>query len=199
MEHIVGSETEKNILYTFACESMARTRYELYGNQAKLDGYLRAADFFLEAARQELQHGRRMYQALQGNPITGQWKIQQPLFGDTVSNLERSIESEHTEWEFVYPHFADIALQAGFPRLATVWRSIAVAEKYHEKRFRAMLQNVQAGNEIESFYQSLIRSAEKIRVLRCDSCGYVAEDGVVPDFCPVCGMGPEQFKPLGKT
>ena len=129
MEHIVGSETEKNILYTFACESMARTRYELYGNQAKLDGYLRAADFFLEAARQELQHGRRMYQALQGNPITGQWKIQQPLFGDTVSNLERSIESEHTEWEFVYPHFADIALQEGFPRLATVWRSIAVAEK----------------------------------------------------------------------
>lgn len=102
-----------------------------------------------------------MYQALQGNPITGQWKIQQPLFGDTVSNLERSIESEHTEWEFVYPHFADIALREGFPRLATVWRSIAVAEKYHEKRFQAMLQNVQAGNEIESFYQSLIRSAKK--------------------------------------
>ena len=38
-------------------DSVLPQKYVLYGNQAKLDGYLRAADFFLEAARQELQHG----------------------------------------------------------------------------------------------------------------------------------------------
>ena len=197
MDDITGSRTERNILYTFACESMARTRYELYAAQAKSDGYLRAADFFTEAARQEFQHGKRMYLALQGNPVIGNWKIQQPQLSKTTRNLELSIQNEHTEWQIIYPHFADIAAGEGFSSLAAVWRSIAVAEKYHEKRFRAMLQNVQAGTELEAFYQSLIKTTGKTAAVRCESCGYVAEDGIIPAFCPVCGMGSDQFKKLG--
>lgn len=193
MEDIAGSKTEQNILYTFACESMAHTRYELYGEQARTDGYLRAADFFTEAARQEFQHGKRMYQALVGNAVAAHWQIQQPQLGNTEMNLQCSIENEHTEWQVVYPHFADIAVQEGFPRIAAVWRSIAVAEKYHEKRFRAMLQNVRAGAELEAFYQSLISAGGKSSAVRCSSCGYVAEDGIVPAFCPVCGVGAELF------
>ena len=184
-------------MYTFACESMARTRYELYAAQAKSDGYLRAADFFTEAARQEFQHGKRMYLALQGNPVIGNWKIQQPQLSNTTRNLELSIQNEHTEWQIIYPHVADIAAGEGFSSLAAVWRSIAVAEKYHEKRFRAMLQNVQAGTELEAFYQSLIKTTGKTSAVRCESCGYVAEDGIIPTFCPVCGMGSDQFKKLG--
>lgn len=176
---------------------MARTRYELYAAQAKSDGYLRAADFFTEAARQEFQHGKRMYLALQGNPVIGNWKIQQPQLSKTTRNLELSIQNEHTEWQIIYPHFADIAAGEGFSSLAAVWRSIAVAEKYHEKRFRAMLQNVQAGTELEAFYQSLIKTTGKTAAVRCESCGYVAEDGIIPAFCPVCGMGSDQFKKLG--
>lgn len=91
----------------------------------------------------------------------------------------------------------DIAAGEGFSSLAAVWRSIAVAEKYHEKRFRAMLQNVQAGTELEAFYQSLIKTTGKTSAVRCESCGYVAEDGIIPAFCPVCGMGSDQFKKLG--
>lgn len=85
----------------------------------------------------------------------------------------------------------------GFSSLAAVWRSIAVAEKYHEKRFRAMLQNVQAGTELEAFYQSLIKTTGKTAAVRCESCGYVAKGGIIPAFCPVCGMGSDQFKKLG--
>ena len=106
-------------------------------------------------------------------------------------------KNEHTEWQIIYPHFADIAAGEGFSSLAAVWRSIAVAEKYHEKRFRAMLQNVQAGTKLEAFYQSLIRTTGKTAAVRCESCGYVAEDGIIPAFCPVCGMGSDQFKKLG--
>lgn len=99
---------------------MARTRYELYAAQAKSDGYLRAADFFTEAARQEFQHGKRMYLALQGNPVIGNWKIQQPQLSNTTRNLELSIQNEHTEWQIIYPHFADIAAGEGFSSLAAV-------------------------------------------------------------------------------
>ena len=56
--------------------------------------------------------------------------------------------------DFFYPYCKN-------DRWSSVRESVT-KRKYHEKRFRAMLQNVQTGNEIESFYQSLIRSAEKI-------------------------------------
>lgn len=134
---------------------------------------------------------------MQGNPVIGNWKIQQPQLSNTTRNLELSIQNEHTEWQIIYPHFADIAAGEGFNSLAAVWRSIAVAEKYHEKRFRAMLQNVQAGTELEAFYQSLIKTTGKTAAVRCESCGYVAEDGIIPAFCPVCGMGSDLFKKLG--
>lgn len=130
-------------------------------------------------------------------PVIGNWKIQQPQLSNTTRNLELSIQNEHTEWQIIYPHVADIAAGEGFSSLVAVWRSIAVAEKYHEKRFRAMLQNVQAGTELEAFYQSLIKTTGKTAAVRCESCGYVAEDGIIPAFCPVCGMGSDQFKKLG--
>lgn len=27
----------------------------------------------------------------------------------------------------------------------------------------------------------------------CKVCGYITEDGQIPDVCPVCGVGPEEF------
>lgn len=196
MDSIIGSQTEKNALFTFAGESMACVRYELYGERAKEEGYLRIADFFMEAARQERQHARRMYRILIGGAVAVRWELRQPEFAETVSNITQSIENEQTEWQTTYPRFADTAEQEGFPQLAVIWRAIAIAEKYHEKRFRAFLQNVRTGAELEAFYHTLIDSARKNAAVRCGSCGYVCEDGIIPAFCPVCGMPPEYFKIL---
>ena len=41
-----------------------------------------------------------------------------------------------------YPKFADIADEEGFPEIALMYRNIAIAEKGHEERYRAFIQNI---------------------------------------------------------
>src|SRR5699024_9812736 len=62
--------------------------------------------------------------------------------GDTKSNLLAAAEGENEEWSDLYPKFADIAEEEGFPEIAYVWREIAEAEERHEIRYRKLLKNI---------------------------------------------------------
>ncbi len=42
----------------------------------------------------------------------------------------------------MYPEFAKVAEEEGFPQIAAIFRSIAVAEKHHEARYRGLLENI---------------------------------------------------------
>ncbi len=56
--------------------------------------------------------------------------------GDTKTNLKAAAEGENEEWTDLYPKFADIADEEGFPQIAYVWREIAEVEERHEIRFK---------------------------------------------------------------
>ncbi len=53
MTSIKGTETEKNLLKSFAGESQARTRYTYFSSIAKKEGYVQIASVFEETAHQE--------------------------------------------------------------------------------------------------------------------------------------------------
>lgn len=53
---VKGTQTEKNLLQSFAGESQARNRYTFFAKQAKKDGYEQIAAIFEETARQEEEH-----------------------------------------------------------------------------------------------------------------------------------------------
>ncbi len=198
MPILTGSQTEQNLLFTHAAESMARIRYEIFAAMAKKEGHLHATATFEEAALQEREHAKRMFLCLKGNDVEISRSISIPALRHTPENLEAAINGENVEWREIYPGFADTAEKEGFPQMAKVWRSIAIAEKYHEKRFQALLQNMQTGKELEDFYRSLITGGKSSGspAVRCVTCGYVAEDGIIPQYCPVCGSPPEKFKKL---
>lgn len=55
---IKGTETEKNLLKSFAGESQARGRYTIFAEVAKNEGYEQIAAIFLETAEQEYAHAK---------------------------------------------------------------------------------------------------------------------------------------------
>ena len=56
---IKGTQTEKNLLKSFAGESQARGRYTIFAEVAKNEGYEQIAAIFLETAEQEY---KRLFQ-----------------------------------------------------------------------------------------------------------------------------------------
>ena len=64
MKKLKGTQTEKNLLISFAGESQARNRYTFFSAQAKKDGFVQISEIFLETAEQELQHGKRFFKFL---------------------------------------------------------------------------------------------------------------------------------------
>ena len=55
-----GSKTEKNLYRTFLGESRARSKYTLYAEKAKKEGYQWIASIFDVTAGNELAHARKV-------------------------------------------------------------------------------------------------------------------------------------------
>ena len=66
MKSVKGTQTEQNLLKSFAGESQARMRYTFFAKQAKEEGYEQIAAIFLETADQEMVHAKRMFKYLEG-------------------------------------------------------------------------------------------------------------------------------------
>ena len=65
--------------------------------------------------------------------------------GNTLENLKAAAAGEHEEWSDLYPAFAQVAKEEGFPEVATAFTMIAKAEVNHETRFNKLADNVRDG------------------------------------------------------
>ena len=136
---IKGTQTEKNLLTSFAGESQARMRYTYFASVAKKEGYEQIAAIFTETADQEKEHAKRMFKFLEGGMVEITASYPAGVIGNTLENLRAAAAGEHEEWSLDYPHFADVAEQEGFPMIAAMYRNISIAEKGHEERYLAFV------------------------------------------------------------
>ena len=141
-----GTQTEKNILTAFAGESQARNRYDYFAGKARDEGYRQIQAIFEETANHEKAHAKTLFKLLEGGNVEIQASFPAGVIGTTFENLKASIQGEHEEWAEMYPSFAKIAKEEGFEDIAAVFEAIAEAEKQHEKRFAALLANIEAGS-----------------------------------------------------
>jgi rubrerythrin len=132
-----GSQTEKNLLTAFAGESQARNRYTYFASQAKKDGYEQIAAIFEETANQEKEHAKREFKFLKGGELEITAAFPAGVIGTTLENLKEAAAGEHYETTKMYPGFAAVAEKEGFAEIAAVFRSIAIAEKRHEERYKS--------------------------------------------------------------
>ena len=172
-----GTRTEKNLMVSFAGESQARMRYTYFASVAKKEGYEQMAAIFAETADQEKEHAKRMFKWLEGGMVEITASYPAGVIGNTLQNLQAAADGEHEEWSLDYPKFADIADEEGFPEIAVMYRNIAVAEKGHEERYRALAANIENGEVFK----------KKQPVLwQCRNCGFLFEGEAAPELCPAC-------------
>ncbi|HOY32808.1 MAG TPA: ferritin family protein [Bacteroidales bacterium] len=178
-----GTQTEQNLLKSFAGESQARNRYDFFASVARKEGYEQIANIFTETALQEKEHAKRFFKFLEGGMVEITASYPAGKIGTTMENLKASAEGEHEEWTDLYPHFAEVAQQEGFTEIATAFKMIAKVEAEHEKRYLKLLQNL---SEDKVFMKD-----GKVW-WKCLNCGYVYESAKAFETCPAC-LHPKSF------
>lgn len=186
MKSVKGTETEKNLLKSFAGESQARSRYTFFASKAKKEGYEQISGVFMETAEQEKEHAKRFFSFLEGGALEITASYPAGVIGDTAANLKAAAEGENEEWTILYPEFAKVAKEEGFPEIAALFTVIAKVEAEHEARYRKLLERVEGGRFFE-------RDGEIY--WQCRNCGYVHKGRKAPDKCPACQHPQAFFEP----
>ncbi len=190
MASLKGTKTEKNLLTAFAGESQARNRYTYFASAAKKEGYVQISDIFTETANQEKEHAKRFFKFLEGGEVEITGTFPAGVVGTTLENLKGAAAGEEYEWTQMYPDFAAVAKEEGFDAVAMVFEMIAVAEKQHEKRYKELAANVEAGKVFKK---------EGVVQWRCRNCGYVHEGEEALEMCPACAHAMAHFELLAEN
>ena len=177
MASLKGTKTEQNLLKSFAGESQARNRYDMFAKQAKKEGYEQIAALFSETALNEQQHAKTFFRYLEGGMVEITASYPAGVVGTTAENLKASAEGENEEYTELYPEFARIAEEEGFKQIATSYRLIADVEKHHEERYRKLLKNLEEGKVFKK---------DAAVSWKCLKCGHVHEGAEAPGKCPCC-------------
>ena len=151
---------------------------------------MQISDIFTETANQEKEHAERLFKFLEGGDVEVQAAFPAGVIGSTADNLKAGAGGEHYEWTEMYPGFAKTAREEGFSAIATVFESIAIAEKQHEKRYLGLVKNVENG--------TVFKKDKKV-IWRCRNCGFIYEGTEAPKVCPACAHPQAYFELLGEN
>lgn len=174
--------TITNLARSFAGESQARTRYTIYAQIARKEGWEWIARVFEETAANEAVHAEEFLEHLQkiggcapNIDLSAGYPFQ---IGTTAENLAFAAEGELHEHDSAYPEFAEAARREGFDDTARLWMQISRIEGVHHNTFRQLREQLVSGTLTEK---------EAPSKWRCLHCGYTYESIRSCDPCPVCG------------
>ena len=174
---IRDTQTEQNLLKAFAGESQARNRYTYFASQARKEGYEQISHIFMETAENEKEHAKIFFKYLEGGDAEILATYPAGIISDTRSNLEAAANGENLEWTTIYSDFSKTAQGEGFPEVANSFDQIAKVEKFHESRYRKLINSISNREVFEK------KSPVK---WHCINCGYVYEGNEAPKECPAC-------------
>jgi len=180
---VKGTRTEKNLLAAFAGESQARNRYTYFASAARKEGFEQIANIFTETAENEKEHAKVFFKHLEGGDVEVTAMYPAGVVGKTKENLEAAAAGENMEWTTIYQDFAKIARDEGFPEIARSFEQIAKVERFHESRYRKLINNVAEGEVFKK---------KKAIQWHCINCGFVHEGEEAPKQCPAC-LHPQSY------
>ena len=183
MPEIKGTETEKNLLKSFAGESQARNRYTYFASIARKEGYRQIEALFIETAENEREHAKRFFKFLEGGDLEITATYPAGKLGTTLENLKAAAAGENEEWTELYPAFAEKAKEEDFSEVVDAFTMIAKVEKEHEERYKKLVSNIERG--------AVFKKKNTVR-WKCRNCGYVHEGSDAPDKCPAC-LHPQEY------
>lgn len=193
MKSLKGTKTQENLMKAFAGESQARNRYTYYASTAKKEGYVQISNIFMETAENEREHAKVFFKHLVRDGVDSV-VIKEAGYpfalGDTKVNLAAAAEGELEEWSMLYPAFAKVAQEEGFPEVAKSFKEIAEVEVRHEKRYRKLLANMENGTVFKKDHEV---------EWKCNNCGYIHKGESAPEMCPACAHPQAHFEVFVET
>ncbi|MBN2438964.1 MAG: rubrerythrin family protein [Deltaproteobacteria bacterium] len=185
-----GSKTEKNLLAAFAGESQARTRYTYFASAARKEGYEQIANIFAETAENEKEHAKVFFKYLQGGEVKITAGYPAGVIGKTKDNLTAAAAGENMEWTTLYADFTKTAKAEGFTDVARSFEQISKVEKFHEARYRKLIENIAK--------KQVFKKDKAIR-WHCINCGYIFEGTKAPKICPACKHPQSYYEVLAEN
>jgi len=187
---IKGTKTEENLLKAFAGESQARNRYTYFASAARKEGMEQIANIFMETAENEKEHAKVFFKYLEGGDVEITATYPAGIIKDAKTNLEEAAAGENMEWTTLYSDFAKIARDEGFSEVARSFEQIAKVEKFHESRYRRLINNI-VNSEV-------FKKKASVK-WHCINCGYVYEGAEAPKECPACKHPQSYYEVLAEN
>ena len=187
---IKGTKTEKNLLAAFAGESQARNRYTYFASAARKEGYEQIANIFIETSENEKEHAKVFFKHLEGGDAEITASYPAGAIKTTKENLEAAAAGEKLEWTTLYLNFGKIAADEGFPKVARSFEQISKVEKFHEGRYRKLINNI-ASSEV-------FKKKTSVK-WHCINCGYIFEGVEAPKECPACKHPQSYYEVLAEN
>ena len=173
-----GSKTLENLKTAIAGESQARTKYTIYGEIARREGYEAIGDVFYSTAANEKAHAE-LWLSL----------VSEGIPADTKKALENAAGGEHYEWTDMYAGFAKTAREEGFDNIAILFDMVGAIEREHEARYRCLIEQLEQGK---------VFTADGEEVWYCRNCGHIHHGKSAPQVCPVCKKPQSYFERKNK-
>ncbi|MGD9567713.1 MAG: rubrerythrin family protein [Sedimentibacter sp.] len=176
VNNFAASQTYQNLQNAFNRELVASTKYQIYGDKARREGYQQIGNIFDETSGNEKQHAE----------IWLKFIIQSDQLPTTLTNLQDAAAVENYKGTDLYLQYAQVAREEGYTDIANMFEGIAVIERHHYFRFNSLANNIQ-NNQVFCKPNSA--------VWICMVCGNLVWDECAPEICPICGF-PQAFYKL---
>ena len=158
---------EQRLKEAFAGESKAYMRNFAFAGKAEKDGFPQVARLFQAVAEAEKVHAMEYLKYLEG------------VIGETEDNLKAAFENEIKAKNDIYPPFIQEAFACQREDVAWSFSRARDVEERHAKLYKDAL--------------GALMTEQKMQYHVCQVCGFIF-DGDLPETCPVCRAGKEQFK-----
>lgn len=162
------SKTYQNVLNAYNIEAEINTRYQIYADQARLEGYIEIAALYEVTARNDKEHARIWMR-----------QLNQGVIPDTQQNLQSSYDIASNLGNNLYREYARIARDEGYNDIASLFNGIANIELNHDLNFRTYYERLTRG-------ELYCQPTETLWI--CMQCGNIMSGLCAPEICPVCSF-----------
>ena len=162
------SRTYSNLVSAYNAELMAATRYLIYGDRARQEGYIEIGNIYDTTARNDKEHARIWLR-----------RINEGLLPTTEQFLLSSVEEETYAGNVMYREYARIAREEGYNDIAALFNGVANIDLNHSLEFRTLYEN---------YIRNQLFCKPQQTLWICLQCGNILSGECAPEICPVCGF-----------
>ena len=172
----INSKTYQNLQTAYKSELMCTSKYLIYSDIARQNGYIEIGNIYDVTARNEKEHARIWLR-----------KIQQGTLPTVPETLQESIKTENYNASEMYQNFASVAKEEGFTDIAALFSGVANIEYNHVTTFENQYDNLING-------KLFCNPNETLWV--CMQCGNILSGQCAPEICPICGFPQGYYRQL---